>query len=157
MILDKARIIVNRILDDIKKNWVPIVIILTLWIGLNLWLHRFCPLVLFCGFPCPGCGITRAFISFFTLHPIKAFEYNPVYPLWLVSIIAAIWRRYISGKSLKAIRWLFTITALLTLAVYVWRMATAFPSQEPMVFVHENLMSTLFPSYDSFMTGKFGR
>ena len=146
----------NRIVDDIRKNRVLIAVIFGFWLLMTLIFHRFCPLVLIYGFPCPGCGMTRAFFCFFTFHPIKAFYYNPVYPLWLVTIASMIWRRYFQGKSLKALYPLMTITALVTLGVYVYRVMYFFPSDEPMVFVHENLMSWLFPKYDRFMTAHFG-
>ena len=146
--------ILNRIYEDIRKNWVPIVLIFFAWLILTLVFHHFCPVVLFCGFPCPGCGMTRAFYCFFTLHPIKAFEYNPAYPLWLVTLITLAVRHYIQGKSLKtkAMNRLLIITALVTIAVYIFRMMYVFPSYEPMSFVHENLLSKLFPMYDRFIT-----
>ena len=146
--------ILNRILNDIKKNWVPITLIFFAWLILTLLFHHFCPVVLFCGFPCPGCGMTRAFFYFFTFHPVKAFEYNPAYPIWLVTLVILAFRRCILGKSLKtkAMNRLIIVTALVTIVVYILRMIYVFPSHEPMVFVHENLLSKLFPIYDRFIT-----
>ena len=146
------RLVIKRISEDLKKNWGAIVIIVVFLLFMSLVFHRFCPMVLFCGFPCPGCGMTRAFFYFFTLHPIKAFEYNPVFPLWIITLIAMAWRRYVQGKSLSALNALLIITALATIAVYVYRMKYVFPGQEPMAFVHENLLSKLFPVYDKFIT-----
>lgn len=149
---DILRSTLNRISVDLKKNFVPLSLIFGAWAIMTIVFHRFCPVVLFCGFPCPGCGMTRAFFSFFTLHPIRAFFYNPVYPLWLITLISAAFRRYIQGKSLVALRPLLIITALATIAIYIWRMIYVFPNHEPMTFFHKNLMSTLFPSYDNFIT-----
>lgn len=150
------KLVGNRIIDDLRKNYVLIAVIFGFWLLMTLLFHHFCPLVLFCGFPCPGCGMTRAFFSFFTLHPFRALSYNPVYPLWLVTIAAMIFRRYFQGKSLKAINPLLVITALLTIGVYIYRIRYCFPSSEPMTFVHENLLTWLFPAYDRFMTTLFG-
>ena len=146
------RNMINRIYEDIKKNIVPLALIFGAWVIMTTVFHRFCPVVLFSGFPCPGCGMTRAFFSFFTLHPVRAFLYNPVYPLWLITLISAAFRRYVQGKSLVALRWLLILTALATIALYIWRMIYVFPDHEPMTFVHDNLMSTIFPSYDHFIT-----
>lgn len=152
---DKLKPIGNRILDDLKKNWGLIAVIFGFWLFMVLIFHRFCPFVLFCGFPCPGCGMTRAFFSFFTLHPIRAFEYNPVYPLWLLTLVAMAFRRYVQGKDMAALRKLFVVVALATIIVYVIRMVYAFPGQEPMVYVHENLLSKIIPGYDQFMPARF--
>lgn len=151
---DKLRIIGNRIFEDLKKNRTPIVIILVLWLFMTQVFHRFCPVVLLCGFPCPGCGMTRAFFYFFTLRPIEAFEYNPVFPLWILAIVLMAWRRYVKEKSLGALNAFLVFTALVTIAVYVYRIMYVFPNQEPMVFVHENLLSRLSPIYDKFITEK---
>jgi len=48
---------------------------------------------------CPGCGLTRSMISFFSLHPKLSFQYHPLGPfigigvvvLWLVSFHRAWW------------------------------------------------------------------
>lgn len=151
---NKLRIIGNRIYEDLKKNRSPIVIILLFWLFMTLVFHRFCPVVLFCGFPCPGCGMTRAFFYFFTLRPMRAFGYNPVFPLWIVTIALMAWRRYVKGKSLSALYALLIFTALVTIAVYVYRIMYVFPGQEPMVFVHGNLLSKLSPIYDKLITEK---
>jgi hypothetical protein len=46
-----------------------------------------CPLRFATHIPCPGCGMTRAFLSFFTLDIGKAFYYHPLFPLILAAAI----------------------------------------------------------------------
>lgn len=36
-----------------------------------------CPFLSLLEFPCPGCGMTRAFVSLLRGDPAKAFSYNP--------------------------------------------------------------------------------
>ena len=36
-----------------------------------------CPFLSFLHFPCPGCGMTRAFVSLLRGDPARAFSYNP--------------------------------------------------------------------------------
>lgn len=36
-----------------------------------------CPFLSLLEFPCPGCGMTRAFVSLLRCDPAKAFSYNP--------------------------------------------------------------------------------
>ncbi|WP_029231670.1 DUF2752 domain-containing protein [Butyrivibrio sp. VCB2006] len=145
----------KNVISDIRKNKAFLLIIISVWVILNLLYHHSCPVVLLCGFPCPGCGLTRAFFSFFTLHPVRAFMYNPTYPLWLSVIIAAIWLRYVKGQALKKLYFPLLFTAIMTLIVYIYRMIFMFPSLEPMVYVHENLFSYLNSSYDAFVTTLF--
>lgn len=137
----RLKVIINRISDDLRKNWQFIVIVLGWWIVMNLVFHHTCPVVLVSGYPCPGCGITRAFFSFFTFHPIRAFQYNPTYPLWLLVILAALWLRYIKGQNLKKLYSPLLFTAVVTLVVYVYRIVFLFPVSEPMVYVPENLFN----------------
>ena len=70
-----------------------------MWVLAELVFHRFCPVVIMSGFPCPGCGLTRALFNLITLHPIKALEYNPSYPLWVALLVAFVIRRHVQGKS----------------------------------------------------------
>ena len=137
------RTVINRIWADFRKNWQFIVTVLGWWIAMNLIFHHTCPVVLLCGYPCPGCGITRAFLSFFSLHPIRAFQYNPTYPLWLFVIISAIWVRYFKGQSLKRLYYPLLFTAVITLAVYIYRIVFLFPGTEPMVYVPGNLFELI--------------
>ena len=142
-------IITSRIIKDLRRNAAFIIIVAVLWGILNLLFHRFCPVVLLCGYPCPGCGITRAFLAFVTLHPVKAFHYNPVYPLWLAVLLAAFWIRYVKGKSLKGLYYPLLFTGIITLLVYIYRMIFIFPGDEPMVYVHENLFSIIRSFFNS--------
>ncbi|WP_052301792.1 DUF2752 domain-containing protein [Butyrivibrio proteoclasticus] len=135
--------ITSRIIKDLRRNATFIIIVAVLWGILNLLFHRFCPVVLICGYPCPGCGITRAFWAFVTLHPVKALHYNPVYPLWLAFLLAAFWTRYVRGKSLKGLYYPLLFTGVLTILVYIYRMIFMFPGDEPMVYVHDNLFSII--------------
>jgi hypothetical protein len=146
---ETLNIITSRIIKDLRKNAAFIIIVAVLWGILNLLFHRFCPVVLICGYPCPGCGITRAFWAFVTLHPVKAFHYNPVYPLWLAVLLAAFWIRYVKGKSLKGLYYPLLFTGVITLLVYIYRMIFMFPGDEPMVYVHENLFSIIRSFFNS--------
>nr|WP_297709270.1 DUF2752 domain-containing protein [uncultured Butyrivibrio sp.] len=144
--------ILFRIKIDIKNNALMLLTIFVLWVAMNLIFHRFCPFVLFCGLPCPGCGITRAFFLFLSFHPIKALELNPSYPFWLMLGLAAFWQRYIKGYEHVKLFYPMLITAIITFVVYIIRIIYVFPAHEPMVYVHDNLLAHIFPAYDRIMT-----
>lgn len=43
-----------------------------------------CPIHKFIGIYCPGCGITRMFVSLFELNFYQAFRYNPLLFIYLI-------------------------------------------------------------------------
>lgn len=143
--------IMKKLLQDIRNNVIPLSILFVIWCSLKLLFHRFCPVALYCGFPCPGCGLTKAFTEFILLHPLEALSYNPTYPLWMVLIIAAIWRRYIRGKSIRVLKLPLGIVACVTIAVYIWRMLNDFPGKPPMVFNDKNLLGLINPEYNNLI------
>jgi Protein of unknown function (DUF2752) len=46
-----------------------------------------CPFLMLTGLQCPGCGSTRAFYQLLHLHPVAAFELNPLMVLTLPFIV----------------------------------------------------------------------
>ena len=53
------------------------------------------------GFPCPGCGLTRAFVCFFSGDLRGALYYHPLF--WLVPIVLAviILKRLFAGSAVR--------------------------------------------------------
>lgn len=46
-----------------------------------------CPFDYFLGIPCPGCGMTRAFLALLRLDFEEAFYYHPLFPLVIVAAV----------------------------------------------------------------------
>ena len=146
---------IKRIIEDLRRNMAPIIALAILWGITELIFHRFCPVVIVTGFPCPGCGLSRAFWSFITLHPIRALEYNPSYPLWIALMAAFVIRRYVQGKSTKVLQVPVIAVCIITIAIYIWRITHYFPGKEPMVYHSGNLFARVNPAYDHIMTKLF--
>ena len=146
---------IKRLLDDLKQNKELITALLILWAVLNLVFHRFCPVVLISGFPCPGCGITRAMLLFITLHPVNAFYYNPSYPLWIAIAAVFVWLRYVKGRSTAILKKPLLAICIITIAINIWRLVFIFPGHEPMVYVKDNLFSLISHRYGEAMTSSF--
>ncbi|MBR5421799.1 MAG: DUF2752 domain-containing protein [Lachnospiraceae bacterium] len=151
------RLIFKRIVTDLKNNGAALLIIFILWAAVSLIFHSFCPVVLISGFPCPGCGITRAFFSLLLFRFADAFHYNPSIFLWLPLALAAIVQRYIRGRSLKPLKPLLLLVALGTIAIFIWRITHYFPGDEPMVYDPGNLFAHIHPEYDRLMRHFFGK
>jgi hypothetical protein len=87
------------------------------------------------GVPCPGCGLTRAYLALFRFQWYEAFFYHPLF--WYIPLFVLVWigkwRRYGSENP----RWFtrLAITSLtLLLAVFAIRIVLLFPHNEPLDF-----------------------
>ncbi len=151
----KLKIAFELLRTDIRNNIVPVVLVLAIWIGLRLILGYFCPVVIITGFPCPGCGLTRAVFNLITLHPAEAMRYNPAVVLWVPLFIAAVIQRYFRNGSLSPFKIPLLVVCIITIAVYVWRLKNAFPGHEPMVFMPGSVFGRIHPGYDRAMMTLF--
>ena len=127
----------GRIKNDLWQNRTPIIALAIMWILAELIFHRFCPVVIISGFPCPGCGLTRALFCLITMHPIKALEYNPSYPFWVALAVAFVIRRYVQGKDLKVLRYPVMAVCIMTIGIYIWRMTAFFPGKNLWCFLRK--------------------
>lgn len=100
-----------------------------------------CPVKLFTGFPCPGCGMTRALIMMF--YDIKgAFFMHPLFPAVILFMPALFMKRY-REFLLAHYNYIADIMIFLFTAVYIWRMLVVFPDA-PMEYNEKNLLKMLF-------------
>lgn len=80
-----------------------------------------CPMKIFFGIPCAGCGISRALLSACCFDFAAAFEYNPAWPVVLVFVIAELLLLFfdkIKAAKIVGISFLVIITA-----IYIYRVA----------------------------------
>lgn len=93
--------------------------------GIILLVFYHCPFLYFFGFPCPGCGMTRALIAAARLDFKAAFYYHP---LFFVIIIAAVYMLLkLTGRvsvSKKAENNLLKAICILFITVYIIRVLT---------------------------------
>lgn len=141
------RIVCARVAADIKQYGMAGVILLCYTVIVNLVFHAFCPLVIVCGLPCPGCGITRAAVCFITGRWRQAWQLNPViFPIVLTALYFVA-NRYLLGRSAKGMKWLLAFDAALLLIVYLVRMHLYFPDREPYVYTADNVLAKMFHLY----------
>lgn len=96
-----------------------------------------CPFRFFLGVPCPGCGMTRAFLSLLRLDFKMAFAYHPLWPLVILIAILCIlkWcfyreKCFIDSKIKNIV--IFCIVFIFVL-VYIIRVASKDPIVMPNV------------------------
>jgi hypothetical protein len=131
VIRDASRLLWKDI-KDIK--WAVIVIIAYFVLG-KYYLYSLCPMVMATGFPCPGCGLTRAGVCLLKLDLAGAFRIHPfIYPivLWLGMFG---WNRYVKRRKMGSrLKFLMIVLMVLIILFYLWRMRYCFPGEPPMSY-----------------------
>jgi hypothetical protein len=130
-----------RIWEDVYSFRIAIIIIMLYIILTKYLFDNICPFVILTGFPCAGCGLTRAVFFLCTGDFFKAIHMNLTVLVWIPFIIWFIIRRYIQGKGLKHLTIVLILICLITLIYYGYRMAVIFPSKEPMIYTNNNILS----------------
>ena len=137
--MNTTKDIFKRIWSDIKKYKIGILIcIIYYFITLKIW-GASCPCILLIGLPCPGCGITRSLWAIMTLRFKYAFDTNPASYAWFFLILYFIYYRYIKGKQSRFFYYLLTVTAIVTIGIYIYGMVKYFPNRIPYVYTTHNL------------------
>lgn len=126
----------------IKKSY-PILLIFLVYVVITYAFHlQNCLVKLLIGYPCPGCGMTRAFFSLLRLDFVGAFRYNPViFILPFIAWIIIFHERPLLSKIYKSN--LFWITLIvIVLLTYILRLIYIYP-EVPMDYYSNNLFSML--------------
>ena len=151
MMKTKAKRILELIKADLKANYVLLITIFLAWLLIRWLTHAFCPSIIFCGLPCPGCGLTRAGKALMVLDFDAAWERNPSIYVWCVYLAAALFQHYFREKPLKQLTPLLMVVIAVTVGVYIYRMLYMFPGEPPLIYREENLLAHIHPTYDAWM------
>lgn len=135
--------ILKRILIDIKDFYIAIFLLIIYNIVVRRIFNAFCPQLIFTGFPCAGCGMTRAMVCIMTGQFARGLRLNPAAPLWLLFFVWFFINRYILGKRSKHTYMFVGIVAVVTLVIYIYRMLNCFPGEPPMVYNEKNILRYL--------------
>ncbi len=95
------------------------------------------------GYPCPGCGMTRAVLSIGRLDFRQAFLYNPfVFFLPFIGLAIAFKHTKVV-KFIMRNKWISIAVILSILVGYIVRMIYIYPN-EPMDYFEHNLIAFIF-------------
>lgn len=114
-------------------------------IAIYLIITRFtCLIKYITGFPCPACGLTRAYKALLYLNFSEAWNYNPLYwfiPPTVLFIIAAE-KPLFNSKKKQTLFFVFVFTIIIS--VYIYRMILLFPDTPPMDYNKNSLLYKLY-------------
>ncbi len=94
------------------------------------------------GLPCPGCGLTRAFLSAFRGDMAAAFTWHPLFPAIPIVIGILIAKNTRAGGLLYRSNLFWAIVIGLFMAAWAARMVLLFPWVPPMDYNEHSLLWT---------------
>lgn len=129
--------------DIIDYKWAIIGIVMYI-VFMKLIFDEFCPLVIFAGIPCPGCGMSRSLYLFCIGEFADSFRYHPfMLPcLWIGCVFCC--KRYIKGETTHMLKKYVIGIACILIVYYIYRMYTMFPGDKPMNYNGSNMIAQLF-------------
>ena len=138
---------VSLLWQDIRDSKAIIIAISVYFAIVWIFFHTSCSLVLFTGYPCPACGMTRAGRSLLRGDVLSAWKLHPfIYLVALLAIVAGV-KRYIRKQSLQSLK-KWAITLILAACVfYVYRMYRYFPGEPPISYYSGNVLRSIFSLY----------
>lgn len=146
--MKRAKKIVNRIKRDIQQFWVAGVVFVIYYVIIHAMFDAFCPLLVTTGFPCPGCGLTRAGLYLLKGNIMQAAVINPSIFLVILFLAYCGYFRYIRGTKTKGFSFALGVFVAVTVSIYIYRMHLYFPNRAPYVYHRKNLLATIFPWYE---------
>lgn len=126
---------------DIKSARWAVMLVIAYFVFLKKVLHSLCPVVLITGFPCPGCGLTRAFFRALRLDFAGAWETHPfIFAVLILAVVFGAERYVCQSRGMKASKWLAIAVMTGMVVFYIWRMLYLFPDVPPMTYYYRNLL-----------------
>lgn len=138
-----CRAVWDRIAADIKNYYIGIILFAVYNVVVRKMFHAFCPFLITVGFPCAGCGMTRAIYHILTGSFQRGMNLNPAAPLWILFFVYFFWQHYIKGKDGKSLLWCLGVVCAATFLIYIYRMLHEFPGDPPLVYYRNNLVARL--------------
>lgn len=130
--------------NDIRGAWVGIAAAAAFLAVSRFLFHTVCPMVMVTGFPCPACGLTRAFRALVTGHFTEAFSIHPfIYPIVVFALFLLVWRYYFQ-KGLRPFVKYIIFLMIAMVVYYIYRMVRYFPGNPPISYYYDSILGRIF-------------
>lgn len=135
-----------------KKKGISLIIWLILFalycVLTTKFLGSACPAYLIFGIPCPGCGMTRAWISLFSGDITKAFYFHPAFlAAAIIAVCVILSEIKPKFKKSKVITAIYLVLCVAFLATYIYRMIVFFPNEEPINYNENSLLAMIIRAF----------
>ena len=145
--MEKLKLSGGRLLSDIRQYGLVAAIMLVLYLAIHLISPAFCYMINLTGFPCAGCGMTRAALSLLTGQIERAVYLQPmIFPV-VVFLLYCMFFRYIRGTKVPGFVRLLIVLVSVLLIFYIVRMYLYFPDRVPYVYMEDNLFARRISGY----------
>ena len=139
--------ILKRIAGDLRGAARVGAVFLIYYLIIHSIFHAFCPFLVTTGFPCAGCGLTRAALYLLKGQVSRAAHINPSIFLLLCFVLYCGYFRYIKEGPVRGLKIALGVLVAGMLAIYAVRMYFYFPQQAPYVYRSNNLLAAWVPGY----------
>ena len=120
--------------NPVRKEQVTAILAVVLFYGVLQLVGITCPIKFITGISCPGCGMTRAWLSLLLRGDLEAaFHYHPLFWILIPGVPLFLYRHRFSERTRKTVSYLLI---LLLLPAYAFRMAS--PENTIVVFRPED-------------------
>lgn len=127
--------------QDVKDKKTALVLVAAYLLFSEIFLRGICPLVLLTGFPCPGCGLTRAGIAMLRFRFREAWQMHPfIYAVAVYAVFYMAGRYLFQKREQKGLRYVAIVLLLAGILYYIVRMFFFFPGEPPMEYHRDNLL-----------------
>ena len=121
-------------------------ILFAYWIITSCFSLPTCLIKLFCGFPCPGCGMTRALQSLIKGDFKLAYFYNPLIFFAPIVIALIIYEKKVNIN----FSYLWGVLVIIALGIYVKRLIWVYPNP-PLDYSEKNLINFLYSLFSCWV------
>ncbi|MDE6974555.1 MAG: DUF2752 domain-containing protein [Lachnospiraceae bacterium] len=147
----KIRKAAERVKRDIRQFWAVGVAFAIYSVIVRSVFGAFCPFLIVTGFPCAGCGLTRAGLHLLRGNFSQAAALNPSIFIVALFMLYCVYFRYLKGTKITGFSFVLGVLVVVTLVVYIYRMHLYFPNKVPYVYYKRNLLTEIFPWYERLL------
>lgn len=133
---------------DIRSAKWAVMFIIAYFVLLKKIFKSLCPMVFLTGFPCPGCGLTRAGIHVLRFEFAAAWQIHPfIFAVIGLAAVFAAERYFLKREEMRVTMWCAVMVIVSLILFYIYRMVLLFPNVPPMTYYRHNLLRNLLRGF----------